>query len=1654
MDPYIRQIDLITDEMTFSFGFGGANAHAILESYVPPAESYDTLQAQGLGEPTTLPFIFSAACESSLRANLRSSQIFLQNQGKDLDLSSFAHTLNSHRSRLPVVTRITAASSDELATKIGLACNTASLEHFEYLGARGSSLTELSPRILAVFTGQGAQWPRMGAELILRSPLARESLERLQHRLNSLPETDRPAWSLRDELLQDASSSRISSAVIAQPLCTAIQIILVDILRSARVNLTAAVGHSSGEIAAAYASGAISSDDAICIAYYRGLYGHLAQGSQGQEGAMLAVGTSLDDAEDLLREPEFHGRAVVAAVNSATSITLSGDAKIIDHIAIVFKDEKKFARRLKVDKAYHSHHMLSCSPRYCRALEAMDIQPQNPSRCSWFSSVFDNNDFDIQSLGGPYWDWNMVRSVQFSQAISNACETCGPFDLALEIGPHPALKGPTLETLDTFNQSIPYMGLLHRGSSALETLSDCLGYISGCFGSESVDFHGFHSSLYGKNSFQLLRNLPTYQWNHEKEYWHESRFARAIRGRAVVHELLGHLTPDSSKQDMRWRHLLRPSEIPWMRGHRLQGQIVFPAAAYIVSAFEASSILLESTSAKTIEVLDFEIGHALTFDEDSTVEIVFCLTTIKRLATHITANFGYHAAVADGQEPLSQIASGSIRIELGEPSPSALPIRSERPRNLFRVDTEEFYRFLERHEYQYTGHFSALSGLQRKLGAATGFIENVQGSKFLLHPAVLDVSFQSVFLAASTPGDGELWSLHVPTRIKRVIINPTLFNSESGKGSLLPFDTFQPKIPSFSGDVDVFPPHGHNAMLQVEGLECVPFSPATANDDKTLFSTVIWKPAVPEALSLVTEDNHDWRSVFQHFIDQITHRTPHIHCLELSAGNGPSFASTAGAIAHLFSSYTFTNASAGSFPEIQTAFKSHASQAALKTSVLEINQEPSRQGFQRSAYELVVAHLTLDVPDIEAVLVNVRYLLKPGGYLVTAVLPDQSPAGIGLSLGAFQAWSAASGSIDSHPQRPELLQWDELFKKTGFSGCDCVAGGHDAAVGALPIFLSQAVDEKISFLRDPLGGRFPSFESTPLIEDFIIIGGGNPKTQVLAVTLGDLLRPLYCGIRQYYRFQDLEPGSVSSTSTILVMVDLESAVFNGLDESTWEALKLLFMHAGTIVWLTAGRFNSQPLANMTVGLLRSAIHEVPGLSLQFIDVEDEPLLSVENIAEALVQFKAATLWRNDGSDEYHTMPIEQEISMKKGGAIFVPRLIAEPDMNDRYNSNRRRIARLANLNRTDVQLVNNHGGYHVQLDYRAQKSYESRSPIFHVTHTLLAPTRFTSRFHLFVSLGRLKDSPNKQYIALSTTQASVIYPDVVIPIDCELPMGSEAEFLHLVGLHHLALEVLQNLDGGDRILAHEPGLLLGKVLQSKARDQGIDLTVTTSSENYREQIYVHPNASDRSLVELDLPTVSLLLDLSDVGARSAALAQRMRGQTSTLCRVETRDKLFGGIPKSTSAARLDRACENLLDAMKQASQDVSTLEQCSLPTQTQEIRIGDDISKLKHLCAPFLVINWNREAEVMASIQPVDTGLRFSKHKTYWLAGLTGSLGVSLCQWMVDHGARYVVMSSRQPKIDLLWLEQMHKVGATIRVLAWLVHLTWIAVVRQDGEFC
>ncbi|KAH7397176.1 hypothetical protein BKA66DRAFT_566312 [Pyrenochaeta sp. MPI-SDFR-AT-0127] len=588
-----------------SFGYGGTNAHVIVDDAYHFLQQYrrsgghfrnDSGFASPVSETTTNDtprsrvYLLSANDERGLVQMGKTLAQYLQAQSvfdEEELLNSLAYTLGERRSRLSHSAMIIAKDKSDLERQLQSSKSIS-----------GSQTTP--PRIGFIFTGQGAQWWGMGREL-LHYPVFKKSLLRcdtIAKRLGS-------DWSLMEELLKNQASSRVSEAELSQPLCTALQIALVDLLASWNINPQSVVGHSSGEIAAAYATGALSFESAITVAFFRGLLSPKVK-QLGYDGRMMAVGLSEAEVSSEIAELQnATGQALVACINSPRGVTVSGDTPVLEELHNNLVAKGVFARMLQVDTAYHSHHMQAIAEEYLEYLQKAGVVAQSgKGHAAMFSSVTEDV-IDQSQLGAEYWVSNLVGCVRFSGAVEKLCSTQiqderHGVDILLEIGPHSLFKLPVQEILETkFGEKsrIQYLSTLIRKQPADKTALEAVGYLFA--NNYPVDLHAVNFPSEPKQALSVLTDLPQYPWNHTRSYWCESRLSRDYRLRKFTRtDILGAPVYDWNPFEPRFRNFLRLREQPWLRDHVVQGDVLFPACGYLCMAIEACrqmSVITPST---------------------------------------------------------------------------------------------------------------------------------------------------------------------------------------------------------------------------------------------------------------------------------------------------------------------------------------------------------------------------------------------------------------------------------------------------------------------------------------------------------------------------------------------------------------------------------------------------------------------------------------------------------------------------------------------------------------------------------------------------------------------------------------------------------------------------------------------------------------------------------------------------------------------------------------------------------------------------------------------------------------------------------------------------------------------------------------------------
>ena len=701
-----------------SFGVGGANAHAVIDSGA--SFNVPTVEQPAHDEPQLL--LFSANSQKALTCMSENYRDFFER--KPETIRNLSYTLANRREHL---------------------------SHRAFAIASKGSIGETSPMIkstkppavIMVFTGQGAQWPQMGRDLMDSNTIFLNSIRRLDRHIQDMHDHV-SEWTIEAELRKTGKKSRVRMAEFSQPLCTAIQIALVDTLAALGVLPYAVVGHSSGEIAGAYAAGALTAVEAIVIALHRGGVTNL----QKRAGAMAAVGMSWQETEKHLV-----GNVVIACDNSPNSVTISGDVDEVEGIIaeIQVSQPDVMARKLQVDKAYHSYHMAEIGERYHSLLES-NIHEKAPRKL-FFSSVTGGLWDKSTTLGRKYWQQNMELPVLFREAFSNILQhPIGQNPVFVEIGPHSALAGPIRQVLAYESSRAPYISTLVRNENCVESLLSAVGKLYTL--QVPIDL----KALVPTGS--CLSDLPPYPWDHEKSYWNETRLSKELRLRKYPHhDLLGARIVESTDFEPSWRNLLHLNTVPWVRDHKVGENIVFPFAGYVAMAGEAIRQITGINA--TFRLRHVIVSTAFVVTEGKPTEMITSLRP-HRLTDTLNSRWWDFTIASHNGHTWTKHCTGEAMAQ------SETLGTSQRPEALPRkVEMRKWFDTLRRNGLDLGPTFRNVGVVSAGTTAkqATGRLFNnrdAESQKYHIRPAVIDSALQLIGIA-STNGEARRYKNQLPT---------------------------------------------------------------------------------------------------------------------------------------------------------------------------------------------------------------------------------------------------------------------------------------------------------------------------------------------------------------------------------------------------------------------------------------------------------------------------------------------------------------------------------------------------------------------------------------------------------------------------------------------------------------------------------------------------------------------------------------------------------------------------------------------------------------------------------------------------------------------------------------------------------------------------
>ena len=1255
-----------------SFGYGGANAHCILENADTWSNRLPTLEeaihvkepgvtirgtpGPGIEQAFLLPF--SARSDACVMKRIESSRNL---KLEATQLPDLAYTLSARRSTFEYRGFAVARSSSwSLDLETASNCTPSHV-----INTNKVSLT-------FVFTGQGAQWPQMGKRLFDAYSVFRTSILKLDYYLRSLPNS--PAWSLVDIIFSD-DAENIHRPAISQTACTAVQIALVNLLRYWNVAPTSVVGHSSGEIGAAYVAGHISATYAIEIAYLRGK----VVSTNTAAGCMIAASISFDDAQELIRNHKLELQACVACRNSPTSVTLSGDQYAIDLLHNALQTSGKFSRKLKTGgQAYHSHHMKKIGERYEELLQdalrrekferKYNTEQQQPFGTGSFDvsmvSTVSNRSVSYSEVQNPaYWRANLESPVLFDTAIQSLLKNQS--QVFVEIGPHNALQVPVQQTESSHAsseaQSLYYSALVRNKCSEFTalTLAGNLWAIGYDLNLEAVrTSYRWASSAKPK----VLNNLPNYPWDHSKILWKEPRISMEYRNRQFPRdELIGSKVAGSNGRTSTWRGMLDLANVPWLADHKLGSNVVLPGACYISMASRACQQLLSSThQTKAFELRNVQIDKVMLLRPDSRLEVFTELRPL-RLTSLVDCDYTWEFIISSMENNrLLRHASGCIEALTFTNMIPIPDICSES--SLERQSNRLWYAQFARQHLNFGDAFQSMQSLSipRKRDQMVAEAElkrltedNLNEHRHLypidVHPIITDAAFQTGLIATAR---GEIEQLfgRVPVSIERLLIFPTT--------SKAPYQTYRTKASakvvgpgSALGQCQLLNQDG-DTMLQVQNIKVAPLQEMDVISTKrSSILTAIWTPD----LSKLAQHNANELSDILPSLGPISDTTlstqiaslkriKEIICADCrilyigsldQASNNPIFSSADTNGPYISTRYTF------GIPQ---------SQGEVRCLELKDKRLPEPADFMNHGFMLSGHEIKYDLIFLE----NTSITYNPISTDIRSLHAHLQPEGIILSsVKAFNDDKSDSGTYSA-----DLAFDDE--KELG-----AATGTIDGLSDTTTIYLPTT--EEGAYL-----GIIHRNDLRTL-----------PQEGTVLILVEDPLHPLNNALLQILQdngfntrivsFNDVSLREIQESSTIIVAAELEQPIVAKMTEDQFTQIQLIANHASRVIWISAGGLvlAESPEHCTILGLSRSIMAGNPAIQFAVLDIDN----AQSNVSYTVTNVQAImAVMSNPGADlEY----------LQKNGLLYISRLIPQPTLNEDFDQRKKGISRLTEISKAD-----------------------------------------------------------------------------------------------------------------------------------------------------------------------------------------------------------------------------------------------------------------------------------------------------------------------------------------------------------------------------------
>ncbi|MFN3647968.1 MAG: SDR family NAD(P)-dependent oxidoreductase [Armatimonadota bacterium] len=1256
-----------------AFGFGGTNAHVVLEQAPEPSPEQATWQ-----RPAHL-LCLSAKSPEALEQAADQYESFLTET--DLPLEHVSHTVALGRSHFPERLAVVAETAEQAA---------GALKAFRSGGAspgvRKGRSAPRPPRIAFLFTGQGSQYRAMGRRLYETQPRFRDYLDRCDALLRG--QTEQPLLSLLFD--PEAPLDRTGNT---QPALFALEMALADLWKSWGVEPGAVLGHSVGEYAAACVAGAFSLEDGLRLMAGRGrLMQALPPG-----GAMAAAAATSDGVRAALGG--LPRGVEVAAENGPAQTVLSGDAGAIEAAVAALRARGIAGQLLPVSHAFHSHRLDPMLPE----LEALaGTIPCAEARIDVISNLTGRPQ---RTFDAAYWSRHARARVRFADGLRTLAAQ--GYRLFLEIGPHPVLGGLGARCLD----GAEWLPSLRRGTDDWAMLLDTAArlYTAGV----PLDWRGFDRGL-GLRTV----SLPTYPFARERHWWETARPAPPAAA-SGPHPLLG-IKVSSEEAEAVWETTLSPEAPGYLADHCVNGTVLFPAAGMLLAARAGGEQVLGGA----VVVEEVELRQPLVLDAARAVR----LTVTRGTGTR------FSLCSRDGDR-WTEHAAGRLCLAPASPEPASLA--EARARCTEERTAGDFYDWLGKAGLEYGPAFRRAERIWVGENEAVVRLAPGAAGTDLLDPPTLDACLQAAGAAAwgGDPGARQLpagiASFHVidprsdgPVSVHAVVVreaNRTTADIRVFAGERLAAEIRGLRLEKAALAVPSWGSWLYETAWRSRPLERAP-SPEQIAAGLSLSSDVLdgaerergreldrlAAAYAREALQAVREESvaprhlrlyaHLWSLALtapeeraevlaeqlrtkgrdgDAALDLLAHcgsqlaevltgerdplallfeggraeRLYHdsrvydamsrlaaqavqaalptgrpVRILEVGAGTGGTTAAVLPALPAEGVEYWFTDLSPQLLAQARERF---SGRTFMRFERLDVTEDPGPQGFTARSFDLILAANVLHAtPDLEVTLSHLERLLAPGGSLV--LLEGSGPQGwIDVVFGLTDGWWCFT---DTHrrPSYPLLTSegWLRLLRERGWSAAASLAPVEEATRQAVVVARPGAAD------RDGVCAVFADERGygEALAEEISRRGG-----RCRVVRRGD------SGAAIEEALRSTAEAPIGQVVHLWSLDSKPDAVLESQEHTCGSVLRMLQALGDTtprLLLVTRGATEAEPLQATTTGLGQAIRLERPELRCMCLDLD--PAVPPGEAARQIV-------------DELEAEDGEERVAYR-GGARRVPRL--------------------------------------------------------------------------------------------------------------------------------------------------------------------------------------------------------------------------------------------------------------------------------------------------------------------------------------------------------------------------------------------------------------